>query len=376
MSYSSEVVNTIKDISPEEWNEVIAAASTIRHEVLELEESDTTIENRARYFLLRDERKCLQAVAIAISVDKSSEYGAEGLVLGRFAQRLRVFKNCLRPALICGLLGHGSPVYVRQGENQKLWIKRILTAMETYVEKHKYSIGFSSVLSEQTGLMEELNTRGYCGAYSLPEAKIIITWEDEVSYLEKLRLANKKHYKTAKSEINRFRKAGISIAEWDGQDIQAIHQLLKKHHDERNKLKFRILPEYLIKLKDKLGDDCKIYTAKKGAELVGAIILLKKDGDAWAWRVGIDHVADKNSFTYFNIAYYYLLSNAKEINLNTIWYGNAALYAKIRRGCKVNFTYFYYKPRILHWKLILSVLFVLQRFWYQKKFTSYIDASD
>lgn len=375
MSYSSEILTSIKDVTPEEWNEVVARAPTIRQEVLSLEESNTAREDRVRYFLLRDEHNCLQAVSIAICVDNNSEYGTEGFVFGRFAKKLRVIQNLFRPALICGLLGHGAPVCVRPGKNQSIWLKRVLNVMESYAGSNHYSIGFIHALPEQLILIKELHDRGYLKAYGLPEAKISITWKDEDSYLKMLRQISKKYYRSARSEINKFRKAGISISEWDGVDALEIFNLLQTHHDERNEIKLAMFPESIVELKNKLGEECKIYTAKRENVLVGVAIFLKKGEFSWAWKVGIDHAADGNSFTYFYLVYYYFLSEAPKFNLKKIWYGNAALYAKIRRGCEVDFTYFYYKPKNKSWNLILCVLFMLQRLWYRKKFSSYINTT-
>ena len=372
--YSSEVLTSIKHVSAEEWNEVIAGAATIRHEVLEMYESSKVGNKVGRYFLVRDKNSCLQAVAVAMYIDKASRFGAEGHVFGRFAFKHHVFRNLLRPAILCGLLGHGSPVYVRSKENETLWVKRVIDVIGAYAQKHNYSIGFSSVLSNQKTLINELRAHKYLQAYSLPEAKATITWNDKESYLLYLRSLNKNYHKTAKFEMRRFIKSNISIAEWDGNNISEIHNLLKKHHNERNDVKFEFTAEDIVKLNIKLGNDFKIYTAKRKDILVGVIILLKSEEIAWAWKIGVDHVADKNCFTYFNIAYYFLLSSSLVSNIKTIWYGNAALYAKIKRGCKIEFTYFYYKPAKIYWKPTYYVLFLFQRFWYQKKFSPYIEA--
>lgn len=374
--YRSEIVCSINSVNSVEWNEVIADAASISYEVLEFSESNTMHGDKARYFLLRDQNQCLQAVSVALCISKDSEYGVEGILFGRLLKRLRVFKNILRPTLICGLVGHGAPVKVRPGENETLWISRTLDVMENYARHHQHSIGFSRILSEQKKLIKELENRDYCHAYSLPEARISINWYNESSYLKNLRSINKSFYKCAKKEINRFQKSGTSIQEWEGGDAQALTNLLKKHHNERNQIKSEIHAESLSDLKFKLKDDCKVYLAKKEKIIIGVAILLKKGRSGRAWKIGVDHIADDNNFTYFNLAYYKILIDAPSLNLKSIWYGPAALQAKIRRGCEVELTDFYYKPRLIYWAPIYFVLFALQRLWYKHKFSAFLSGSN
>ncbi len=374
-TYYSEVIRSIGEVGSMEWNQVIDEAVSISHEVFEFAECNSTYGDKVRYFLLRDKNQCLSAVSIALCIDKESEFGVEGVMFGRLVERVRFLNNSLRPALICGLVGHGAPVMTWPGENQAFWVERVLDVMEIYAKEHKYSIGFAGILSEQKTLNNALERRGYCHAYGLPETKIKVEWHDEDFYLKSIRNINKNYYKCAKKEINRFRKSGISIQKWNGNNAQAVSNLLKDHHNERNKLKSEITPESLLDLKFKLKDNCQIYLAIKEEEIIGVAVLLKKGSTARAWKIGVDHIADENSFTYFNLAYYHLLSNAPKFNLKTVWYGNAALNAKIRRGCKVDCTDFYYKPKEMHWKLIFYILFALQRYWYHKKFSSYLNST-
>lgn len=375
-SYYSEVVSSISEVGSAEWNQVIDEAASISHEVFEFAECNSIYGNKARYFLLRDKNQCLHAVSIALCIDKESELGVEGTMFGRLSERARILKNCLRPALICGLVGHGAPVMVRPGENQALWVERVLDVMEAYAKEQKCSIGFAGLLSEQKYLSAELDRRGYCNACGLPETKIRIDWHDEITYLKSVKKINKKYYKCAKKEINRFRKSGISIQEWDGNNAKAVTSLLKDHHNQRNKIKSEISPESLLDLKIKLEDNCKIYLAIKEEKIIGVAVLLKKGSTARAWKIGIDHMADNNNFTYFNLAYYNILIDAFNLKLKLIWYGQAALNAKIRRGCEVESTKLYYKPRVMIYTPVYLILFAFQRAWYKYKFSSLFNGNN
>ncbi len=375
-AYRSIVVSSIDDVSFEEWNQIISDTISVSHEVLKFSETNSLHSDKARYFLLRDDNECLQAISIALFIHKDSKFGVEGSIFGRLLERLFVFKNSLRPALICGLVGHGAPVFVRPGEDQKLWVRRMLDVMENYALDHKSSIGFSRLLSVQQTLSNELKRRKYCHAYGLPEAKININWHDEASYLKNLQSINKSYYKSAKKEINRFRKSGITIQGWDGENAQDVAELIEEHFNERNSIKTTITPESLSELKFKLKDSCIVYLAIKEEKIIGVAILLKKGDSARAWKVGVDHKADNNNFTYFNLAYYNLLADAVNSNLNLVWYGAGVLDAKLRRGCMVELTDFYYKPRRVLLVPVYSILFAIQRAWYGYKFSKLVENSN
>ncbi len=373
MSSNFEVLETIQDIAPKDWDEVVGNSVAIRHAVLRCYEASNTYKKKLRYFLLFDEDRNLQAVAVGLLVEGKSESGYESLIFGRFANYFPMLKKIFRPVLLCGSIrAPGAPFAVCVDGEYSKWASSLLDAMEKYANQHRLSVGFSHLLEEQEQLLQELERRNYSHALCIPEAIIRITWEDQDSYLKVLRGISKNYYKCAKKEINRFRKSGIAINEWDGNGEQTIYNLLKDHHFRKNKHQFELPSNFLSVIKNDIQESCHIYVAHKENKVIGVFILLKGDKTAFCWKIGINHDLDKDSCTYFNLNFYYMLSIAPAFNLEKFYYGNGVLNAKRRRGCEINFTHYFYKPRNLFWRPFLKILFLIQKLWYQRKFSSYI----
>lgn len=370
VSFRFVVLESILDVAPTEWDEIVGEAVAIRHAVLRCYESSNIYEKKLRYFLLLDEEKKLQAAAVGLLVEKKSESGYESLILGRFANKFPIFQKLFRPVLLCGVIrGPGAPIVVRADSKHSKSLPSLLDAMEEYANQHSLSIAFSHILKEQERLLKELKSRKYYHALCIPEAIIKITWEDQRSYLEVLRRINKNYYKCAKKEINRFRKSGITIAEWGGTDEQTLYNLLKDHHLRKNKYHFELPSNFISIIKNEIYGACKIYVAHKKDEVIGVFILLKGDKTAICWKIGINHDLDMDSCTYFNLNFYYMLSIAPKFNLEKFYYGNGVLKAKKRRGCEIDFTHYFYKPKRVLWTPIIRILFSIQKIWYQRKFS-------
>lgn len=369
--YSAEILESVRDVSPQEWDSTIATAVGIRHSVLMCFESAHPRAMGLRYVLLRDESK-LQAVGVAVHVP-SGDVGVAHMVLGRLAAELGRVVTPFCPALICGLLrGPGAPVVVRPGSSAKVWIPRVIKAMERYAAQCGLAVGFYSVWPEQTDLVTELRRRGYAYGHALPEASIRVTWRDQNEYLQMLRARSRNNHSGARSELSRFRRSGIVIESWDGTDEAALYGLLKRHHEKKNAVPFEMPEGFLSALRASLGGDLLVYTARKEAALVAVTVVLKCGTVAWLWKVGIDHAADGGNFTYFNINFYHLFREAPGYGLQRIWCGNGALLAKSRRGCDVALTGFFYKPRGSWSALLLRALLALQRAWYRRKFLPFL----
>lgn len=370
-TYSTEVLDSINQISPEEWDACIGSAVGISHALLTCYEQVNTRARDTRYVLLRDHER-VQAAGVVVRVP-DDDVGISRLVLGRLGAKSRPLQRSLCPALICGLVrGPGAPVVVHPGNDAAVWVPRVIDAMEAYAREKGLAMGFYSVTPRQTELVKELRRRGYAGAYGLPEASVEVTWSDQQTYLSTLRATSKSSFKAAKSEIKRFRRSGIVIEQWDGADESRLYDLLKRHHERRNATPFDLPAGFLSSLKRDLGDDCLVYVARKAATAIAVTIVLHRGEDAWLWRVGVDHDADGGNFTYFNLNFYHVFIDAAARGLRRIWCGNGALYAKTRRGCDVALTRFFFKPRSRYVAAMLRPVFMMQQAWYQRKFSPHL----
>ena len=100
-------------------------------------------------------------------------------------------------------------------------------------------------------------------------------------------------------------------------------------------------------------------------------------GDAGAVPlVGIDYSADECGFAYFNLVYYAPIRLAVSYQLNSITYGNAAYEAKIRRGCRAEQSFVYWRPRRRFARVFGGGVAALHKAVYSRKFRSELAAQE
>ena len=372
--FSCQVLGSIRTVAEQDWNRAIGTAIGVSHAVLSCYESGGHRADQLRYVVLRDDDG-IEAVAVALLVPPRDR-GLGQMVLGRLARITQRFASHFCPALICGLLrGPGAPVLVRPGKPTAIWLPRILDALEAYAAEQRVAIGFYGIEPEQAELAGELHERGYASGYGLPDARIAVTWRDEAEYLKALRAKSKNAYSGAKAEMTRFRRSGIVVEEWDGERETELYDLLRTHHEERNIVPFEMPAGFLSLLRQKLGRDLLVCVARRGQVVVGVVLVLMRKTQGWLWKVGIDHADDAGSFTYFNLTFYHIFAQAPALGIERIYCGNAALFAKSRRGCRIEMTGFMYKPRAAWSTPFVRLLFRQQRAWYRRKFAPYLSSA-
>ena len=91
--YTSEILDTIRNIPPEEWDATIGIAGGVRHAMLTCYESGHPNAKDLRYILLRDDER-LHAVCVAMSFDINNKTRLAQRILGPLADRWQFIRNC------------------------------------------------------------------------------------------------------------------------------------------------------------------------------------------------------------------------------------------------------------------------------------------
>jgi hypothetical protein len=97
-------------------------------------------------------------------------------------------------------------------------------------------------------------------------------------------------------------------------------------------------------------------------------MLIRRYENAMVWLIGVDHEADSNNFSYFNLTYFHPCSEFPHMGIRKAHYGNAAQYAKFRRGCDIEEIKFFLKPAAFLLGPLLRPIFRLQRYLFRRKF--------
>lgn len=369
----TEVFTSIEQIPRESWDCVAGDAISINHTMLLCREKYYKGSGEPRYFWVRSSNSTV-AVSVALICKQTDEAWLNERIFGRLATVVGPIARSLERTLVCGKIpGPGAAIVTRRDADQQRWIRIICEAMEDYARSMSLHMSFTDVLPWESYLLSELQRRGYLQGIDRPIATLNITWSDRDSYLEALKRRKKKYAATAKTEIRRFHASGIVISRWAGTESAELYQLLRRHGEARNASGFPFRSDMLDYLFTHMGDDCIVYIARKRVALIGVCVIIRRGEKARTWLTGIDHAADANNFTYFNLVYYHPFSEFPALGIRQAYYGNAVQYAKFRRGCDIVKAQFFLKPLPGVRALLLRPLFAIHRVLLRRKYAPLID---
>jgi len=160
--------------------------------------------------------------------------------------------------------------------------------------------------------------------------------------------------------------------DFNGQE-KKFYDLLNENNIKHNKTPMVFQKDFLNRLKKNCGEDLVIYRSLKHGQLSGVGILLKNKKTGSVAFSGINRQLAQNDATFFNMLFYGPMSDAIAKNLQRLYFGNAMYDMKIRRGCKVEKTFFFHKPRHLFFRPATSLWFYFHCLWFKKKLPQSFD---
>ena len=372
--YQVKIYNKISEIDKKFWDGLAGDNIFLCYARLKTYEEATVSPSLPYYITLSDGSNISAASVCYLDKKKENSRSIDNILLGRFKSIKWIRKPSFLPALMCGSKnGYGSHFLFSKDlpENETIYLFNQLTdIIENIAEKNNASVYFSNVMKNEKSLIQILTKRGYYKTYSLPLNYIDIKWTSFRDYKKSVSKEHPSMKKTIPRDINKNRKAGIEIIELQNieQHWKRLIELLKINHDKYNTNTFILKPDYFLQLKNNFGSDAVLFTAIKGAEIVGVCILIKKNNNAALTRVGIDHNISPGDLTYFNIVFYEPIKKAIDSGMEKIYCGNAFYEMKGRRGFKAADTYIYYKPDYGHFNYFIRFWFMIHRLWMKRKF--------
>lgn len=373
---STEVVDSITKIGVQEWDRLIGDNVVMSHGWLRTLEETYLVDLKPRYPLLREEGKLVGATLGYLSRPTDAVQTLNDVMFGRlsgFASRL----GCsFLPVLSCSpIRGQGSQLFVDRDldpPGRKKVMAELLDALEEMARSESLPLCFLSVPEEEVELRELLKSRGYNGALALPTFYLDVRWRSFDEYLADVKRVSKNMARNVIKEINRNQRAGIRIEQLD--DVKPhrarLYELADRHWFRYNRKHLPYTPAFFEKVREYLGGGAVLYAAFKESVLIGFMLLLRKDKRAYALELGIDpELGDKNA-TYFNLDYYAPLAEAIENGTKRIHVGGGLRDAKLRRGCKKQNLYLYYRSDSKTKNLALRPFFAFYSMWVRRKWRS------
>ncbi len=270
-------------------------------------------------------------------------------LLGRLSDRVPSALNWLLPMLVLRPeLSNDAPFCTlasTPAEREPL-LRGMLAALLEEASRQGWSLAVAHISHDDPTMTRALLEQGYLRTLTRPSAALRIEWDSWEGYLRFAARRSKNAAANIRYEVNRARREGLAIVPWNPAEVPeaTLNQLLDEHDRRLNGPGQP--PRGLIgNLSQGLGDDVRILLAVREARVQGMVAFALAGTRAYAIYLGLLPRAQRDGFAYFNLAYYHPIRLAIELGLESIAYGNAALAAKIRRGCTAATTALFVRPR-------------------------------
>lgn len=342
--------DSVSAIDPIEWDRLGVISGFSSYDWLRVVERYATSPYTPRYVVAYVHERPVGAIVLELVNNVDREGGIVRRALGGRRVLRHTFGKYLTPHLVAGTpFGYGGQflidVHVESSRRRRI-IEELLSAAEALSTSLRAPLWFSDVLADDVLLMDTLKGAGYLSSRYLPLAEIEIRWKTFEDYVDALKNESKNVAKDIRRERNRCRAAGVFLEEptelRDREEtfIQLANQTYGKHGD----LSFPFQEGFFSSLRQAVGEKLVICNAQMDDKVLGFVTMLSDGNTAWAGSYGLDYTNDASRFVYFNLVLQWPVRKAIELGLKKLVLGRGHYELKLRRGCSLNHTYFFFKP--------------------------------
>jgi hypothetical protein len=371
------VFHSINDAPAATWDAAARGEAAFHRAFLDV--TQTAATGRAVY-IVHDDPGGDTLVATGLEARDRGEVNLFGdVVLGRLSMRFPSLRQMFSPMLLLrSRMSNDGGIVPSLDATARSYrrLSRFWADIEEYADSEGLSLAIIGVPWDDAALRHVLQERGYRQSIDRPVARLHVEWDSWEGYLRHARLHSQNAVSAIRREVNRARKAGLEISEWEpGQPVDAeLFRIYDDHYRGKNGRGLDYPPDFLSRLNHDMGEAVRVLVARQHGRLVGSALMLVGREHGSVPLVGIDHSQDQGASAYFNLMYYQPIRIACEIGLRTLSFGNAAYAAKIRRGCRAERAYVYWRPRGRLWRMPSSALMSAHRHHYERKFHSELNA--
>jgi predicted N-acyltransferase len=333
---------SIAEIGPREWDELAQGDIPASHGWLRLVEETALTPLRCRCLLAR-EGSTLQAAIFFWRQDRSDKQTSLDVILyGRLSRLSGLLGLTVLPAFVAGQIsGWQRTILFRDDlseDDRRGLLSRMLPLLETAASSVRHTLCFRGITPDNTEMAEEFSLRNYLCTPDLPVCYLDIEWQAFDDYLRSLRKCHPRTEKNIRHEINLFNRSGVTIDRLDDPAgvCNRLHAVVDVHYRRLNGRPFPFRPEFFVELKSRLGDKALVYTARRKDKIIGVLVMLRNDTEAFLPIIGIDTEDVRKDSIYFNLAFNRPIREAIEAGLDRIWFGRLVYSTKIRRGCRLS----------------------------------------
>ena len=338
------------------------------------------IDGSNRRYCIYESESGSTVIATAALIDSTSPRNpVANVLLGRLHNRLPALLDWLLPMLVLRTDTSGETPYCTDAteSDRAATLRGLLAALGDHAARQGWSLAIDCVPAEDRAMSAACEERGYLGTLGRPCATMRIQWRTWADYLKSAARHSKRAATNIRTELNRGRREGLAIAEWQtaATPEAELHRLQVEHEARLNARVFPYKPGILGRLADELGEDFKVYLGTCDDQPKGVIAFGRSGNRGYVTFPGLVHKDERAGSLYFNLMYYHPIKLAIELGLDSIAFGNAALEAKIRRGCVVEAGTLCLRPRTAAMRAALRAPLALHRRGLLRKYGRFLQAA-
>ena len=289
MTWSTEIVESIEQVDPREWDQLVKEHSFASQRWLKVTEA-VLLNHHPRYVLLRRDGQ-LQAGAVCYLQNQFQSQVLQtglGWFIGRF------------PGLRCAVPISYDPGLFFCDENLATeLLPELLKSIQTLIKRDRISFHTIDHLLSANSDWAFLQTNGYHRIGHLAEIYLDLPWASFEEYLKQLSSKKRKEYVRISRRLER---EGIllELADLQTEDAGVLRELVNnvfKHHNEPNVY----IDELFLKASHMMGDDFKLIVAHQNGKTIGCIAMLR-GGNEWICKwMGLNYEQTLDSGTYYGL---------------------------------------------------------------------------
>ena len=289
MAWTTEIIESIHQIDPDEWDCLVNARPFATWRWLQLTEA-VLRNHQPRYVLLRQEGVLRGAVVAVLQTQFQNPRFQT--TMGGIIQRF--------PGLRCGIPLSGDPGLFVANQYSLVELAPILMqGLETLIQKEHVSFHTIDHIWPTMPLWEFLQARRYHRIEHLAEIYLDIQWASFDDYINSFTSKKRKEY----GRVNRrLEEKGItfSLADpltEDSQTLQTlVNNVFQRHHEPS-----QYVDDLFLKAATIMGEDFKFIVARQDGRLICCVAMLRS-GNEWLVKwVGLDYASTLNTGTYYQL---------------------------------------------------------------------------
>lgn len=339
---------SIHDVDAEEWDSILSPDDQqVAHRFVRTCE-DAHIEDARYRHVLVEERGRLAAVAtlsaMTLSLDLLVERRA---VRGAVARARRVHPGLLRmPVVLCGLpVSFGrSCIRFADGASAGVALDAVARAAEDFADEVGAGLlCFKEHTQAETRTLDRLLGSGYVRVPSLPACSLPCRWASFEEYTASLRAGYRRQLR---ADLCAGKAAGLRarvLADFRAECDVVYGMYAEVMQRARHRLE-HLTPAFLANLNRNLPGEARLILVERGAQPLGAAVVLERPGTLTFLLVGLDYDANRPAHVYFNLMIE-IIREAVRRGVQTLELGQTSYLTKTRWGGELSPLWVYVRHR-------------------------------